>query len=69
LIVAPDKESRSRNERYFTTTERLNVNLGSEQYQALNLSMAARRPWRGVRRPDVPKTSRPTFIGKLNLFE
>ena len=29
LIVAADKERRSRNERYFTTTERLNVNLGS----------------------------------------
>jgi hypothetical protein len=40
VIVAADKERRSRNERYFTTTERLNVNLGSEQYQAMNLSMA-----------------------------
>ena len=40
LIVAADKDRRSRNERYFTTTERLNVNLGSEQYQAKNLSMA-----------------------------
>ena len=40
LIVAADKERRSRNERYFTTTERLNVNPGSQQYQAMNFSMA-----------------------------
>jgi hypothetical protein len=40
LIVAADSERRSRNERYFITTDRLNVNLGSEQYQAINLSMA-----------------------------
>ena len=40
LIVAVDSERHSRNDRYFTTTDRLNVNLGSEQYQAINLSMA-----------------------------
>lgn len=40
LIVAAERERRSRNERYLTSTERLNSNLGSLQYQAMNLSMA-----------------------------
>jgi hypothetical protein len=38
--AAADSESDSRNERYRNTTARLNPSLGSEQYQAMNLSMA-----------------------------
>ena len=34
------EELARRNARYFTTTDRLNVNLGSEQHQAMNFSMA-----------------------------
>ena len=38
LIVAGDRERPSKDERYLRTTERLNANLGSPQYQAINLS-------------------------------
>jgi hypothetical protein len=40
LIVAADRERSSRNDRYLTTTERLNVSRGSLQYQAINRSIA-----------------------------
>src|SRR5271165_210010 len=40
LIVEADRLSPSRCDRYRTTTARLNANLGSLQYQDINLSMA-----------------------------
>lgn len=40
LIVAADRERGSRNERYPTTTERLNSSLGSLQYRAMNISQS-----------------------------